>query len=188
MRRAVPEGDDRQRDVCGACGQVHYDNPRLVAACLAEHQGHLLVCRRAIEPCHGLWTVPGGFLELGEGTEAGAIREAREEARATVRPSRPFGWFDLPHIGQVHVFFLGELVDGVHAPGHETSETRLVTLAEARALPLAFPVLAIALELLDGDRTAGRQQLHLAELHWNGAGDRFDPAQYALRGHRALEL
>ncbi len=127
-----------QRRVCGGCGVTHYQNPKLVAACLAEWQGQVLLCRRTIEPGVGLWTLPGGYVEASEPIQAAAAREAREEACATVDDLCLFRVFNLPKFNQVVAVFRGTLRDGRCAIGEESSE---VVLFPKRDLPwdsLAF--------------------------------------------------
>ena len=101
----VPEGDDRPRHVCDRCDTIHYSNPRVIVGCLAEHEGKILLCRRAIEPRSGLWTLPAGFMENGETTVQGAARETWEEARARVYGQELYRLFDLPGINQVYMFY-----------------------------------------------------------------------------------
>jgi len=103
--RQIPEGEDRERDVCRACGVVHYVNPKMVVGCVIEHEGKVLLCQRAIEPRRGYWTLPAGFLEIGESAMAGAVRETHEEARAHVRVIAPYAHLDVPHIGQIYLIY-----------------------------------------------------------------------------------
>ena len=191
LERRVPPGDDRERAVCSACGTVHYENPRTVVGCLVEHEDQLLLCRRAIEPGHGLWTTPAGFLELQESLADGAKRETREEACAEVEIVAPHAFLDLPHIGQSYALFRARLrvEEGPgFRPGDESLETALFA---PDALPfgeLAFPVVHFALELWLQDRSRGRPRLHTAALRWNGEGSRFDPRRYDLEGHLGVPL
>ena len=106
----VPPGDNRPRHVCRSCGQIHYENPRVVVGCVPEFDGSILLCRRAIEPRHGYWTVPAGFMELGETLGEAAIRETWEEAQARVELGPLFAVVDVVHARQVHVFFRGDPV------------------------------------------------------------------------------
>src|SRR5262245_22079352 len=105
----VPPGDNRPRHVCNSCGQIHYENPRVVVGCVPEYEGAILLCRRAIEPRRGFWTVPAGFMELGETLPEAAVRETLEEAEATVELGPLFTVVDVVHARQVHVFFRGIL-------------------------------------------------------------------------------
>ncbi len=148
----VPEGDNRERYHCGRCRTVHYQNPRVVAGCLATWEGRVLLCRRAIEPRSGFWTLPAGFLENGETTREGAIRETWEEAQARIDEAHLYTLFSLPHISQVYMFYRGELAHPEFAVGEETLE---VALFEEREVPwgeLAFPVIRDTLRYYFEDR------------------------------------
>jgi ADP-ribose pyrophosphatase YjhB (NUDIX family) len=143
---SVPAGDNRPRAVCGNCGTVHYVNPKLVVGVVPDHQGQILLCRRAIEPRLGFWTVPAGFMELGETLGEAALRETWEEALARVELGRLFSVVDVVHAGQVHVFFEGRLPQPVFGAGSETLETRLFHPADIPWPELAFQSVRIALE------------------------------------------
>lgn len=184
----VPEGDDRPRLVCTACGEVHYVNPRTVVGCLVEHEGGLLLCRRAIEPARGRWTPPAGFLELGESTMAGAVRETWEEARARVSVVAPHALLDLPHIGQTYTLYRARLAEGGFEPGPESLQVELFDLDALPWDELAFPVVHFALRLLVDDRRAATRRLHLGVVAYGGTGSRFDPSSYRLEGHLAVPL
>jgi len=187
-RETVPEGDDRPRAVCTACGAIHYQNPRTVVGCLIEHDGKLLLCRRAIEPAHGLWTPPAGYLEIGESALDGAVRETHEEARARVEILAPHSYLDLPHIGQHYALYRARLAEPAFEAGPESLE---VALFDLDALPwdeLAFPVIHFALRLLLEDRERGAASLHLGVVRWSGTGSRFDAARYELRDHLRVPL
>ena len=141
----VPPGEDRERYVCQACGRVHYVNPRVVVGAVCAWQDRLLLCRRAIEPRKGFWTLPAGFLEEGESTADGARREAWEEARAKLDLRDVLALYDLPHISQVQVFFRAHLVAADVAPGPESLEVRLFAWDEIPWDDLAFPTVHWAL-------------------------------------------
>lgn len=113
----VPEGDNRPRHVCGACGTIHYQNPKVVVGCIPEWGDQILLCRRAIEPRHGFWTLPAGFMERGETTQGGAARETLEEAQARVEVLNLYTLFNLPHIDQVYMLFRSRLLDLGFGPG-----------------------------------------------------------------------
>lgn len=134
----VPPGDTLPRYVCERCGTIHYDNPKVIVGCVCAWQDQVLLCRRAIEPRHGLWTVPAGFLENGETTAAGAQRETLEEANAHVQIDGLFALYNLPHINQIYMLFRGRLLDLEFSPGAETLETRLVREADVPWSELAF--------------------------------------------------
>ncbi|GHT95003.1 ADP-ribose pyrophosphatase [Betaproteobacteria bacterium] len=155
VRQRVPAGDNRLRHVCDACGHIHYENPRLVLGAIVEWQGRVLLCRRAIEPRAGCWTLPAGFMENGESTQAAAARETLEEACAHVEHSRLFALIDVPQIDQVHVFYRGALAGGKHAPGEESLETALFVEEQIPWSQLAFRTVRLALEHYFADRRAG---------------------------------
>ena len=148
----VPPGDNRERFVCERCATIHYVNPKIVTGCMAVRDGAVLLCRRSIEPRKGLWTLPAGFLELGETTLDGALRETWEEARANVEPRGLYTVFNLPHISQVYFFFRAELRDGGFAPGEETTAVALFEEAEIPWSELAFPVVTNTLRHYFTDR------------------------------------
>ena len=160
----VPEGDSRPRFVCTACGHVHYQNPRLVVGCIPEWQGQLLVCRRAIEPRLGYWTIPAGFLENGESLHAGAARETLEEACAQVEMGSPVAIVNVLRSEQVHVMFRARMRDGRHAPGAESLETALVDIEDIPWEDLAFSSVRYALERYLEDRALGREDLHFHDI------------------------
>lgn len=182
VTRVVPDGDDRPRAVCAACGRIHYENPVVVVGCVVERGDEVLLCRRAIEPARGRWTLPSGYLELGEGLIEGARRETLEEAGADVEITAPLAQLDLPHIGQTHSLFRARLRGAVVAAGKESLEVAFFAAAAIPFDELAFPANHFALRLWLDDRGAGRH-VHTARLWWNGAGSRFDARQYELRDH-----
>src|SRR5438552_14869240 len=118
----VPEGDNLPRFVCAACGTIHYQNPKVVVGCLPEWRQRVLLCKRAIEPRLGLWTLPAGFLENGETVAAGAIRETLEEAGARVVMGDLYTMISLPHISQVYIMFRATLANLDFGPGPESLE------------------------------------------------------------------
>jgi len=143
----VPEGDNRERAVCDHCGIVHYRNPNNVCGAILEWEGRILLCKRAIEPRHGLWTLPAGFMENGETVAEAAARESMEEANARTRDLKLFGVFSLPHISQVYIMFRGQLASPEVAPGIESLETALVEPKDIPWQELAFPVVRQSLKL-----------------------------------------
>ena len=151
----VPEGDDRPRHVCGACGIIHYSNPKLVVGCIPEWEDKILLCRRAIEPRYGLWTLPAGFMENGETTHQGAARETHEEANARVDVGGLYTLFNLPHIDQVYLVFRSRLLDLDFGPGSESLDVRLFDESEIPWEELAFPVMKETLVLYYRDRANG---------------------------------
>jgi len=160
----IPEGDDRQRNVCTATGEIFYDNPRNVVGCIVERDQRILMCRRAIEPRLGFWTLPAGFLELGETLADGAARETREEAGAEVVDRALFSMIDVTHIGQVHVFFRAGLAGDAYSAGQESEEVRFMAEDEIEWEQLAFPTIHRALTRYFADRATGHFDLHLEDL------------------------
>lgn len=150
---ATPAGDSRPRHVCSHCGTIHYQNPLIVAGCLPVWQDdRVLLCRRAIEPRRGYWTLPAGFMENGETLAEAAARETLEEACARVRDLALYTLFDLPHINQVYMLFRAELADLDFAAGEESLEVRLFRQTEIPWQDLAFPSIARTLECYFADR------------------------------------
>ncbi|MEG1078272.1 MAG: NUDIX hydrolase [Pseudomonas sp.] len=152
----IPEGDTRLRYVCDHCHTVHYQNPNIVAGVLPTWGSQVLLCRRAIEPRRGYWTLPAGFMENGETMEAAARRETVEEACARVGQMNLYQLFDLPHINQVHVFFRAELADLDFAVGVESLEVRLFDESEIPWDELAFRTISRTLECYYRDRIEQR--------------------------------
>ena len=151
----IPEMDDRLRFVCDHCGMVHYQNPNVVVGTLPVWQDKILLCKRAIEPQYGLWTLPAGFLENGETTLAGAERETFEEAGAKVVNGRLYRLFDIPFIDQVYLFYLADLAEPEFSPGAESLETCLFSEADVPWHELAFPVIHDVLKEYFADRQRG---------------------------------
>jgi ADP-ribose pyrophosphatase YjhB (NUDIX family) len=138
--RRVPEGDGLERAVCDHCGHVTYENPKIVVGSVVVHEGSVLLCRRAIEPRKGFWTVPAGYMELGETPEEGARREAMEEATADIRLGPLLAVYSVRHLSQVQLIYLATLPDGRFAPGPESLETRLFPFDALPPLDeIAFP-------------------------------------------------
>lgn len=164
VSQRIPQGDNRQRHVCDQCGHVHYENPKVVAGSIPEWQGKILLCRRAIEPRYGLWTLPAGFMENGETTVEAAARETLEEAGARVEITRLFAMFSLPHISQVYVMYNARLPTPDYAAGEESLE---VALFDERDIPwqqLAFPVIGETLRRYFADRHNGMLTVHTAAM------------------------
>lgn len=158
----IPAGDNRARYVCRHCGTIHYENPRMVVGSVPEYEGRILLCRRSIEPRRGFWTVPAGFMELGESLAEAALRETWEEALARVELGPLFALVDVVHARQVHAFFEATLPEPEFGVGEETLETRLFAPADIPWDELAFPSVRIALEQFLANRRAGDTRLHLS--------------------------
>lgn len=155
----VPDGDNRPRHVCNSCSSIHYQNPKIVVGCIPVWQTRILLCRRAIEPRYGLWTLPAGFMENGETSQQGAARETLEEACARVEVKGLYTLFNLPHINQVYLLFRSRLLDLNFAAGEESLEVRLFDEQEIPWEKLAFPVINESLRLFFADRETGEYPL-----------------------------
>jgi len=160
----VPAGDTLPRHVCDACSTIHYQNPRMVVGCIAEWEDRILMCRRGIEPRHGLWTVPAGYMENGETTFQGAIRETLEEANARVEISSLYALYNIPHISQVYVLFRARLLDANVRPGAETLEARLFAEQEIPWDRIAFASVRNALIHYFDDRRNGEYPFHMGTI------------------------
>lgn len=154
----IPADDNRERAVCPGCGTVHYQNPLNVVGTLPvwEADGRVLLCRRAIEPRHGLWTLPAGFMELGETTAAGALRETQEEAGADIELGPLYTLLNVVRVGQVHLFYRARLRSPVFDPGPESLEARLFAEDEIPWEEIAFKTTRETLRAFFDDRRAGR--------------------------------
>ncbi|MGA2708288.1 MAG: NUDIX hydrolase [Steroidobacteraceae bacterium] len=161
----TPDGDHRPRFVCTNCGMIHYQNPRLVLGCVPEWEGRILLCRRAIEPRLGFWTVPAGFMENGETLQHAAARECYEEALATVEIGSLLALVSVTHAAQVHVMFRSKLLRPEYAPGPESLEVALYDEADIPWDHLAFPSGEFTLRRYFADRALGREDHHFAELN-----------------------
>ncbi len=160
----VPEGDHLPRHVCPACGTIHYQNPKLVAGCVPELEGRILLCRRAIEPRRGYWTIPAGFMENDETLQQAAARECWEEALARVEIGGICAIVHVLHARQVHVMFRAELVEPAYGVGVESLEVRLCAESDIPWAEMAFPSVAFALGKYFEDRAAGRPGLHFTTI------------------------
>jgi ADP-ribose pyrophosphatase YjhB (NUDIX family) len=160
----IPEGDTLPRDVCEACGTIHYQNPKVVVGCLPEWEGRVLLCRRAIEPRLGLWTLPAGFLENGETLADGALRETFEEAHARVALGELYTVISLPMINQVYMMFRARLQDLGFGPGTESLEVRLFDESEIPWESLAFRTIARTLRNHFLDRRLGESVVRVSAI------------------------
>ena len=158
----MADGDTRSRWICDACGTVHYQNPKIVVGCVPERDGKILLCKRAIEPRSGYWTVPAGFMELGESIAQGAARETREEACAEVEIGHLFASVDVVEAGQVHLFFTAKLL-GDFAAGDETLEAQMYAEEDIPWDDIAFRSGLYALEKYFEDAGANNG-VHIHEL------------------------
>ena len=164
-----PDDDNRPRHICIACGAIHYQNPKMVIGSIPEWEdpegeNKILLCRRAIEPRHGLWTLPGGFMENDETTAEAAIRETLEEANARIAIGDLYSMYSLPYINQVHLLFRARLLDLDFAPGPESLEVELFTEAEIPWDEIAFRPVKFSLEHYFADRRKGQFCFHMGEI------------------------
>jgi len=141
----IPE-EDTERFHCPSCSAIHYVNPKLVVGCLPRREDKVLLCKRAIEPCKGLWTLPAGFMEMGESVEQGAMRETLEEANAQVEIVKLFSIYSLPRIGQIYMIFLADLINLDFRPNKETLEVRLFSKSAIPFEQIAFTAIRYTLE------------------------------------------
>lgn len=160
----VPADDNRERATCTNCGTIHYENPINVVGTLPVWGDRVLLCKRAIEPRYGLWTLPAGFLELGETIEQGALRETDEEAGARVQLLGLYTVMNVVKVGQVHLFFRAELQDTAFDPGPESLEVQLFREEEIPWDELAFRTVRETLRRYFDDRRRGSYGVHLADI------------------------
>lgn len=164
VSKRIPEGDNRPRYVCDSCATIHYQNPRMVVGTLPLSGEQVLMCRRAIEPRKGFWTIPAGFMENSETTLEGAQRETWEEARATIADPQLYRLFDLPHINQVYIFYRGEVVDGAFDVGPESLEVQLFSEADIPWDEIAFPVVTETLREFFADRKGATFPVRITDI------------------------
>ncbi len=160
----VPDGDTLPRHVCSSCGAIHYRNPLMVVGSIPEWDDQVLLCRRAIEPRLGLWTLPAGFMELGETVAQAAIRETLEEANARVELGSVFTMLSVPHVNQVHIFYRARLLDLDFGPGTESLEVALFREQDVPWRELAFRTISATLKHYYADRRQGAYNLHADEI------------------------
>ena len=162
VSRKTPDGDTHERWVCDACGLIHYQNPLPVVGCIPERDGKILLCKRAIEPRYGYWTVPAGFMELGESSVQGARRETLEEACADVEIGHLFAIVDVIPAGQIHLFYTASLVSDF-SPGEESLDVRMFSEDEIPWDDIAFQSGYYALKKYFEDR-GHNNGVHIHEL------------------------
>ncbi len=160
----IPPGDALPRHVCDACGTIHYQNPKVVVGAIPRWGDRILLCRRAIEPRLGYWTLPAGFMENAETTAAGAARETLEEACARIVVGEMFTLINVPHISQVHIVHLADLIDLDFRPGEESLEVALFGEDEIPWDEIAFRTIGLTLRHFFADRRAGRFAFHTCDL------------------------
>ncbi len=160
----IPPDDNRERAICPVCHTVHYENPLNVVGTLPVWRDQVLLCRRNIEPRHGFWTLPAGFMELGETTEQGAVRETIEEAGAQIRLQNLYTVLNVVRVGQVHLYYRAELLSPDFAPGPETIEAQLFSERDVPWDELAFDSVRKTLEFFFADRRDGEFPVRSADI------------------------
>jgi ADP-ribose pyrophosphatase YjhB (NUDIX family) len=160
----VPDDDNRERAVCPACKLIHYENPLNVVGTLPVWGEQVLLCKRAIEPRHGFWTLPAGFMELGETVEGGALRETAEEAGANIELQDLFTMISVVRVGQVHLFYRARMTDTKLDPGPETLEARLFHEHEVPWDQIAFRTVKDTLQHFFACRREGSYPLHCSSI------------------------
>ncbi len=161
---AIPPGDSLPRHVCDRCNAIHYRNPKLVVGTLPVWENRVLLCKRAIEPCHGKWTLPAGFMENNESVDAAAVRETVEESGAHIELDGIYTLISVPYISQVHVIYRARLLDLDFAPGDESLEVALFREAEIPWNEIAFRTIAMTLRHYFADQRTGSFGFHTGEI------------------------
>ena len=162
--KRVPPGDTLPRWCCDQCGEIHYQNPRVVVGTVPEHEGRILLCRRAIEPRYGYWTLPAGFMENAETTGEAAQRETVEEAGADIELGAVFTMISVPGVNQVHLYYLARLRSLEFKPGEETLEVAMFQESDIPWNDLAFRTVAATLRHWFADRKKGAFAFHAEDL------------------------
>ena len=160
----IPPDDNRARHVCISCGEVHYQNPKLIVGAIPVWEDKILLCRRAIEPRHGFWTLPAGFMENGETTVEAAARETLEEANAQVSIGELYTLYNLPYINQVHLLFRASLQNLDFSPGVESLEVQLFAEQDIPWDALAFRPVRFSLQHYFSDRRTGAFHFRIGDL------------------------
>ena len=160
----VPADDNRERHICIECEMVHYQNPKIVTGCIPEFGNRILICKRAIEPRYGYWTLPAGFMELGETSPQAAIRETMEEANARVEIISLYTLFNLPHVNQVYMMFRARMDEPDFSPGDESLEVMLCDEGEIPWQEIAFTTVKQTMRFYFEDRKAGKFRIHTGDI------------------------
>lgn len=166
VEQRIPQGDNRHRYVCVSCETIHYQNPRIVAGTVPMLNDQVLLCRRAIEPRYGYWTLPAGFMENSETTLEAAKRETLEEALAEVQVDDLYSIIHVPHIDQVHMFYRATLTSDRYGAGEESLETQLFSLDEIPWDELSFPTVRRTLELFLEDYRSQNFSVHVEDIRY----------------------
>jgi len=160
----IPSGDDRARHICDACGTIHYQNPKMVVGTVPRYRDRILLCRRAIEPRYGFWTLPAGYLETGETLADGARRETLEEAGAQVDGLIPYAAFNITFVSQIYFMFLADMVSDEFSAGYESLEVRLFREHEIPWTDIAFTVIRETLTQYYTDLEKGCFEFHMGDI------------------------
>ncbi|CAN6167930.1 unnamed protein product [Urochloa humidicola] len=182
----IPDGDEKMRAICSSCGRVHYENPKMVVGCLVEHDNKVLLCRRKIEPAYGLWTLPAGYLEVGESAAEGASRETMEEACADVEIVSPFAQLDIPLIGQSYIIFRARLKTPNFSPGPESLECALFSLDDIPFDSLAFSSIIVTLRMYTEDVKSGSIKFHYCTINKRLGASPSDLRSFDIDNHIAV--
>ncbi|XP_015070462.1 nudix hydrolase 23, chloroplastic isoform X6 [Solanum pennellii] len=182
-KHEIPDGEEKVRAICTRCGKITYENPKMVVGCLIEHDKKILMCRRKIHPSYGLWTLPAGYMEIGESAAEGAIRETWEEANAEVEVQSLFAQLDIPLIGQTYMIFLAKLKNPHFSPGPESSECQLFELDDIPFDSLAFSSMLVSLNLYIEDIKVGRPKFHYGVINKRPGTSPSDIHAYTLDFH-----
>ncbi len=164
VEQRIPAGDNRHRFVCPNCKTIHYQNPRIVAGTVPVWENRILLCRRAIEPRHGYWTLPAGFMENSETTIEAAVRETLEEALAEVTIEGLYTIIHVPHIDQVHMFYRASITNGHFGAGEESLESALFTIDEIPWDELSFPTVRRTLEHFVADIQSDAYPIRISDI------------------------
>lgn len=167
VHQDIPQGDNRLRYVCASCSSIHYENPRIIAGCIPIFNDQVLLCKRAIEPRYGYWTLPAGFMENGESTEHAAKRETLEETRAHVNIIKLYTLTSILHVNQVQMIYLAELPEPNFGISNESLEVELFHEQDIPWEELAFPTIFNALEFFFEDRKQGQFPFRHLSLYRN---------------------
>lgn len=161
----IPDGDNRERAICDHCNTIHYQNPKIVAGALPIWEDKVLLCKRAIEPRYGSWTLPAGFMENGESLQQGAARETLEEAQAELENMVLYTVLSIPRISQVYMIYRANLsAEDAFGPGQESLETALFTEAEIPWDEIAFPMITRSLQYYFADKKRGQFGLYVEDM------------------------
>ena len=169
----IPEDDNRHRYICKRCDTIHYQNPKIVAGCIPVWEDQVLLCKRAIEPRFGFWTLPAGFMECGETSHEAGLRETLEEANARVEVEQLFAVFNLPHVDQVYMMFRARLLDLDFSPGDESQQVQLYKEEDIPWGELAFTTIRETLKCYFEDRRQGNFSLHTGDVTKTESGYNF---------------